>query len=125
LRFLLLIALYVAFSCSPRLIVLSPLIALYHASSCLLRFNPLSTPCLALSRFLLLNSLYPAPLAWHAESPDGIARMAGSAQQATNKASEVAKNVFQQVEKIMPEFSLLQMKLHFLAWMLLIETHVD
>jgi hypothetical protein len=68
--------------------------------------------------------------AWHAESPEGYqawmeARMAASAQEAMKKAWKVAKNALKQVEKIMAEFSLLELKLHFLAWMLLIETHVD
>ncbi|CAM6029348.1 unnamed protein product [Sphagnum balticum] len=68
--------------------------------------------------------------AWHAESPEGYqawmeARMAASAQEAVKKAWKVAKNALQQVENIMAEFSVFKLKLQFLAWMLLIETHVD
>jgi serine/threonine protein kinase len=60
--------------------------------------------------------------AWHAESPEGYeawmeTRIAASAQEAW----KVAKNALQQVEKIMAEFSVFQLKLHFLVWMFLIE----
>jgi serine/threonine protein kinase len=68
--------------------------------------------------------------AWHAESPEGYqawmeARMAASAREAVKKAWKVAKNALKQVENIMAEISVFELKLHFLAWMLLIETHVD
>jgi hypothetical protein len=68
--------------------------------------------------------------AWHAESPEGYqawmeARMAASAQEAVEKAWKMAKNALKQVENIMAEFSVFQLKLHFLAWMFLIETPVD
>jgi len=43
--------------------------------------------------------------------------MAASAQEAW----KVAKNALQQVEKIMAEFSVFKLKLHFLVWMFLIE----
>ncbi|CAN5958032.1 unnamed protein product [Sphagnum jensenii] len=67
-----------------------------------------------------------AVAAWHAESPEGCeawmeTRMAASAQEAW----KVAKNALQQVEKIMAEFSVFELKLHFLVWMFLIETHLD
>ncbi len=63
--------------------------------------------------------------AWHAESPEGCeawmeTRMAASAEEAW----KVAKNALQQVEKIMAEFSLFELKLHFLVWMFLIETYL-
>jgi hypothetical protein len=65
--------------------------------------------------------------AWHAESPEGYqawmeAWMAASAREAVKEAWKVAKNALQQVEEIMAEFSVFQLKLHFLAWMFLIET---
>ncbi|CAM6029350.1 unnamed protein product [Sphagnum balticum] len=68
--------------------------------------------------------------AWHAESPEGYqawmeARMAASAREAGKKAWKVAKTALQQVEEIMAEFSVFELKLHFLVWMFLIETHVD
>ncbi|CAK9201833.1 unnamed protein product [Sphagnum troendelagicum] len=68
--------------------------------------------------------------AWHAESPEGYqawmeARMAPSAREAGKKAWKVAKNALQQVEKIMAEFSVFNLKLNFLVWMFLIETHRD
>ncbi len=64
--------------------------------------------------------------AWHAESPEGYkawmeTRMAASAQEAW----KVAKNALQQVEKIMAEFSVFELKLHFLVWIFLIETDLD
>ncbi len=67
--------------------------------------------------------------AWHAESPEGYqawmeARMAGSAREAVKKAWKVAKNALQQVEEIMAEFSVFELKLHFLAWLFLFEIHV-
>jgi serine/threonine protein kinase len=67
--------------------------------------------------------------AWHAESPEGYqawmeARMAASAREAAEKAWKVAKNALQQVEEIMAEFSVFELKLHFLAWMFLIDTSV-
>jgi hypothetical protein len=48
--------------------------------------------------------------------------MAASAREAVKEAWKVAKNALQQVEEIMAEFSVFQLKLHFLAWMFLIET---
>jgi hypothetical protein len=65
--------------------------------------------------------------AWHAESPEGYqawmeARMAPSAREAGKKAWKVAKNALQQVEKIMAEFSVFNLKLNFLVWMFLIDT---
>jgi hypothetical protein len=68
--------------------------------------------------------------AWHAESPEGYqawmeARMAASAREAGKKAWKVAKNALQQVEKIMAEISVFNLKLDFLVWMFLIETHGD
>jgi serine/threonine protein kinase len=68
--------------------------------------------------------------AWHAESPEGYqawmeARMAASAREAVKKAWKVAKNALKQVENIMAEFSVFELKLNFLAWMILIETHED
>jgi hypothetical protein len=71
-----------------------------------------------------------ALVAWHAESPEGYqawmeGRMAASAREAVKKAWKVAKNALQQVEDIMAEFSVFKLKLHFLARMFLIETHVD
>ncbi|KAH9543562.1 hypothetical protein CY35_13G071900 [Sphagnum magellanicum] len=65
--------------------------------------------------------------AWHAESPEGYqawmeAWMATSAGGAVKEAWKVAKNALQQVEEIMAEFSVLELKLYFLAWMFLIET---
>jgi len=64
--------------------------------------------------------------AWHAESPEGYqawmeARMAASAQKAVKEAWEVAKNALQQVEEIMAEFSVSELKFNFLALMFLIE----
>jgi serine/threonine protein kinase len=60
--------------------------------------------------------------AWHAESPEGCkawmeTRMAASAEEAW----KVAKKALHRVEKIMAEFSVFELKLHFLAWMFLIE----
>jgi len=68
--------------------------------------------------------------AWHAESPEGYqawmeARMAASAREAAKKAWKVAKNALQQVEEIMAEFSVLELKLLFLGWMFLIEMEQD
>ncbi len=65
--------------------------------------------------------------AWHAESPEGYqawmeAWMAASAREAVKEAWKVAKNALQQVEEIMAEFSVLELKLYFLVWMFLIET---
>jgi hypothetical protein len=60
--------------------------------------------------------------AWHAESPEVCeawmeTRMAASAEEAW----KVAKKALHRVEKIMAEFSVFELKLHFLAWMFLIE----
>jgi hypothetical protein len=68
--------------------------------------------------------------AWHAESPEGYqawmeARMAASTREAVKKAWKGAKNALQQVEKTMAEFSVFELKLRFLLWMFLIETHMD
>jgi len=68
--------------------------------------------------------------AWHAESPEGYqawmeAQMAASAKVAGKKAWKVAKNALQQVEKIMAEISVFNLKLDFLVLMFLIETHGD
>jgi hypothetical protein len=112
-----------------------PLTALYHAFWCLLRVNTLSPAYCALrsfllftaldcafsarctlSRFLLFIALYPAIYLWLRMRRPRKARIATSAQEATNKASKVAQNALHRLEKIMPGFSLLRMKLHFLAW---------
>jgi serine/threonine protein kinase len=59
--------------------------------------------------------------AWQAQSPEGYQewknnRMGGFAQKETKKAWKVAKKALQQVENIMEEQTVFQLKLDFIAW---------